>query len=154
MTGSTDFDALRPSPEIDAYSIHLPNFPGWLTRAHLATWNNKVEGAKSNTPSKTNTYKRLPITNTLRQTLRPSLRTLGGVRSERGQPSRKIFAPAQDFFEPDRKIVARPAQLRKKHCPCILEGRLTTNPILSALHLQGLKFNIYVPRGVHYTKLV
>jgi hypothetical protein len=25
----------------------------------------KVEGAKSNTPSKTNTYKRLPITNTL-----------------------------------------------------------------------------------------
>ena len=129
MTGSTDFDALRPSPEIDAYSIHLPNFPGWLTRAHLATWNNKVEGAKSNTPSKTNTYKRLPITNTLRQTLRPSLRTLGGVRSERGQPSRKIFAPAQDFFEPDRKIVARPAQLRKKHCPCILEGRLTTNRI-------------------------
>ena len=25
----------------------------------------KVEGAKANTPSKTNTYKRLPITNTL-----------------------------------------------------------------------------------------
>jgi hypothetical protein len=25
----------------------------------------KVEGAKTNTPSKTNTYKRLPITNTL-----------------------------------------------------------------------------------------
>jgi hypothetical protein len=27
---------------------------------------------------------------------------------------------------------------------CILEGRLTTNPILSALHIQGLKSNIYV----------
>ena len=27
---------------------------------------------------------------------------------------------------------------------CILEGRLTTNPILSALHIQGLKPNIYV----------
>ena len=26
---------------------------------------NKVEGAKTNTPSKTNTYKRLPIANTL-----------------------------------------------------------------------------------------
>ena len=42
------------------------------------------------------------------------------------------------------KNVARPAQLQKKHCPCILEGRLTTNPILSALHLQGLISNIYV----------
>jgi hypothetical protein len=31
----------------------------------LIKWSYKVEGAKSNTPSKTNTYKRLPITNTL-----------------------------------------------------------------------------------------
>jgi hypothetical protein len=39
---------------------------------------------------------------------------------------------------------ACPTQLQKKHCPCILEGRLTTNPILSALHLQGLKSKIYL----------
>ena len=50
--------------------------------------------------------------------------------------SRESSAPARDFFKPARK--------RKKHCSCILEGRLTTNPILSALHLQGLKSNIYV----------
>ena len=42
------------------------------------------------------------------------------------------------------KTAARPAQLRKKHCPCILEGRLITNPILSALHFQGSKSYIYV----------
>jgi hypothetical protein len=42
------------------------------------------------------------------------------------------------------KTTSCPAQLRKKHCPCILEGRLITNPILSALHLQGLKPHIYI----------
>jgi hypothetical protein len=42
------------------------------------------------------------------------------------------------------KTTARPAQLRKKYYPCILEGRLTTNHILSALHLQGLQSNIYL----------
>ncbi len=42
------------------------------------------------------------------------------------------------------KTDAQSAQLQKEHCPCILEGRLATNPILSALHLQGLKSNIYV----------
>jgi hypothetical protein len=41
------------------------------------------------------------------------------------------------------EIVARPAQFQKKLDPCILEGRLTTNPILSALLLQVLKSNIY-----------
>jgi hypothetical protein len=35
------------------------------------------------------------------------------------------------------QTAARPARKRKKHCSCILEGRLTTNPILIALHLQG-----------------
>ena len=42
------------------------------------------------------------------------------------------------------KIVARPTQLWKKHCLWILEGRLITNPILSALHLQHPKSYIYV----------
>ena len=41
------------------------------------------------------------------------------------------------------KTAAHPAQLRKKHCPCIFENHLTTNPMLSALHLQSLKSNIY-----------
>ena len=60
----------------------------------------------------------------------------GGVRSGRRQPcQKKIGWP---------KIVSQPAQLKKEHCPCLLEGRLTTNPILSALHLQSLNSNIYI----------
>ena len=35
-------------------------------------------------------------------------------------------------------------RLRKYHCPCILEGHLSTSPILSALRLQSPKSNIYV----------
>ena len=54
------------------------------------------------------------------------------------------FFPHPGLFWTRLKIVARPAQLRKKQCPCILEGGLTTNSILSALHLQGLKSNIHV----------
>jgi hypothetical protein len=37
-----------------------------------------------------------------------------------------------------------PARCWKKHCPFILKGRLTTNPILTALHLQSSKSNIYL----------
>ena len=48
------------------------------------------------------------------------------------------------FFEPDRKIIARPARLQKKHCLCILDGSLSTNPMLSALHLPCPKSNIYM----------
>ena len=33
---------------------------------------------------------------------------------------------------------------KKKHCPCLPDGHLFTNPILSALHFQGPKSNIYV----------
>ena len=55
----------------------------------------------------------------------------------RGQPSREISAPARNFFSDPPETATRPARKRKKHCFCILEGRLTTNPILSALHLQG-----------------
>ena len=47
----------------------------------------------------------------------------------------------QDFVDPTKNYYP-PAQLRKNHCPCILEGHLSTNPILSALHLQGPKSNI------------
>ena len=36
----------------------------------------------------------------------------------------------------------------------ILEGRLTTNPILSALHRQGLKSNIYVHFQLVYKLLI
>ena len=37
-----------------------------------------------------------------------------------------------------------PARYQKTHCSCIIEGHLPTNPILSALHPQGPKSNIYV----------
>ena len=37
-----------------------------------------------------------------------------------------------------------PARLSKNHCPCILKGHISTNSILSSLHLQGPKSNIYV----------
>ena len=50
-----------------------------------------------------------------------------------------------DFFEPDRKLLpVHPPDFKKHHCPFILEGHLSTNPIWSALHLQGPKSNIYV----------
>jgi hypothetical protein len=53
------------------------------------------------------------------------------------------------------KNVAGPTQLQKKHCSCILEGRLTTNPIiLSPVHLQGLKSNIYVHFQLVNKKLI
>jgi hypothetical protein len=68
----------------------------------------------------------------------------GRCQIREGPALLRDFCPRPGFFWTWPKIVARPAQLRKKHCPCILEGRLTTNPILSALHLQGLKSNIYV----------
>jgi hypothetical protein len=68
----------------------------------------------------------------------------GGCQIRAGATSREISAPARDFFKPARKQLPAPPENEKKHCSCILEGRLTTNPILSALHLQGLKSNIYV----------
>jgi hypothetical protein len=44
-------------------------------------------------------------------------------------------------------------QTKKKHCPCIMDGRLSTNAILSALHHQGPKPNMYVRfRLVHTFK--
>jgi hypothetical protein len=39
----------------------------------------------------------------VRRTLSTPLGTMGGVGSERGQPSRKISTPARDFFKPARK---------------------------------------------------
>ncbi len=48
-----------------------------------------------------------------------------------------------NFSGPDRKLVhACPPE--KNHCPCIFEGHLSTNPILSAMHLQGPKSNLYL----------
>ena len=60
-----------------------------------------------------------------------------GDKSGLGKPSKFIFEPGQI-------MLPIPPNFEKKHCPCIFEGRLTTNPILSGLHLQGLKTNIYV----------
>jgi hypothetical protein len=60
-----------------------------------------------------------------------------------GSPPTKFLPPPGIFSKPPENNC--PPHLKmKKLCSCILEGRLTTNPILSALHLQGLKSNIYV----------
>jgi hypothetical protein len=56
-----------------------------------------------------------------------------------GAPPRK----KSKFLGPDQKLRhARPTS--KSHCPYNLEGHLSTNPISSALHLQGPKSDIYV----------
>jgi hypothetical protein len=68
----------------------------------------------------------------------------GGCQIRAGAALPQNFCPRPGFFQTRPKTAARPAQKRKKLCSCIPEGPLTTNPILSALHLQGLKSNIYV----------
>jgi hypothetical protein len=61
-----------------------------------------------------------------------------------GSPPREVSAPARIFSNPpENRCPSRPKKI-KINCSCILEGCLTTNPILSALHLQGLKSNIYI----------
>jgi hypothetical protein len=67
-----------------------------------------------------------------------------GVSDPGGAALPRNFCPHPNFFQTHPKTDARPARKQKKLCSCILEGRLTTNPILSALHLQGLKSNIYI----------
>ena len=42
------------------------------------------------------------------------------------------------------KTSAPLARLPKNHRPCSFEGHFSTNPILSAFHLQGAKSNIYI----------
>ena len=49
----------------------------------------------------------------VRQMIWTPLRTMGGVISGRGQPSRKILAPARIFFEPDRKLMPAPSEIKK-----------------------------------------
>ena len=46
-------------------------------------------------------------------------------------------------FRTQPKIVVHPLDF-KNHCPYNFEGHSSTNPILSTLHLQGPKSNIYV----------
>ena len=60
-------------------------------------------------------------------------RIFGGGRSGLGQPSKSIF-------EPDQKTNVCPAQLRKNNCLCMLEGLLTTSPIVSATSPSRSKF--------------
>jgi hypothetical protein len=56
-----------------------------------------------------------------------------GVRSGRGPALPAKFLPPPGFFQTRPKTDYRPARKQNKNCSCILEGRLTTNPILSAL---------------------
>jgi hypothetical protein len=61
-----------------------------------------------------------------------------------GNPSAKFLPLLGIFSNPSENNCPPRPKTIKKHCSCILEGCLTTNPILSALHLQGLKSIIYV----------
>ena len=67
-----------------------------------------------------------------------------GMSDPGGAALPRNFCPARDFLRPARKQLPAPPKNKKNIVSCILEGRLTTNPILSALHLQSLKSNIYV----------
>ena len=56
----------------------------------------------------------------------------GEVDAGRGSPQKEKFClPTSPHF-------------KKNHYPCIFEGHLSKNLMLSALHLQGQKSNIYV----------
>ena len=58
------------------------------------------------------------------------------IQQPRQKQIRKIMIPTENCC---------PTRLTSKQdCPCILEGRLSTTPILSALRLQAPKSNIYV----------
>ena len=68
---------------------------------------------------------------------------MGGVRY--GQPSGKFLFQSGKLLNPTENNLLAPSNFeKKKHCLCIFEGHLTTNPILSVFHLQGLKSNIYI----------
>ena len=61
----------------------------------------------------------------------------GCVRSGEGKPSRSIF-------HPDPNLLPAPPDFGKNIALAFLKAALTKNLILSALHLQGPKSNIYV----------
>ena len=69
----------------------------------------------------------------------PSHELFREVDSGRGSPQERnpnSLDPIKSFY--------LPAWLQKNHCPCIFEDHLSTNPILSALHLEDPKSNTYV----------
>ena len=69
----------------------------------------------------------------------PHMSFFGEVDSARGRHPK-----INPYFLDPTKNLCPPVRLWKNCCPCILEGHLSTNHILSALHLQGPKPNIYV----------
>ena len=68
------------------------------------------------------------------------LRAFGGGIFGQGQLPHKETM----IFWTHLETSTRFACFQKNHCPCILEGHFSTNPILSAFHLPGPKSNIYV----------
>ena len=69
----------------------------------------------------------------------PPINFSGEVDTGRGSPQKEI-----KIFWIRPKTSAHPVRLRENHCLSIFKGHLSTNPILSALNLQGSKSNIYV----------
>jgi hypothetical protein len=74
------------------------------------------------------------------QTISYPLRAFGGRNHLSGAAAQKVT----EIFGRARKPLPAPPDLQKNHWPCILEGHFSTNPILSAPHVQGPKSNIYV----------
>ena len=78
------------------------------------------------------------------ETLSPPIRTMGGVRSGRGQPSREILAPARDFFKSARKQLPAPPENEKNIALAFLKGAWLQIPYGVHFTFKGLKSNIYV----------
>jgi len=80
------------------------------------------------------------MTNALWGTLTFPQEIFVGDRFGQGQLPVKIIQKNLNLTE----NYSPPVRIQKNHRLCILEGNCSTNPILSALHLQGSKSNIYV----------
>ena len=105
-------------------------------RPLLRRWRSAIETC---TPIETNMTVSSSDMLVLRERERENLQLLVG----KSQYTSVVHLENQDFFNPIENCCP-PAQFWKNHCHCILEGHLSTNPMLSALHLQGPKSNIYV----------
>ena len=56
----------------------------------------------------------------------------------------KLWQLGQELCNPPKNHLPPRPSSKKNHCLTILEGHFSTNPILSAIYLQGSKSNIYV----------
>ena len=144
---------MRPSKDghlewVHQTSPHMFSLKGKSRGSHMIGWNNiqftkysqcDWGGHPFEHYSKLRASTNLGI---LGRTLSSSPRTFWGRKIRAGAAAlQKILILCT---RPKTAIPACPPDFKKNPCPCILEGHLLTNPILSALHLQDPKSNIYV----------